>query len=215
MSSSPARGAALILGLGLLAAPACGGKVAVESTSGAAGGVGGSGGAPLSTSSSSSTSASSSTGASPTGTPVHPCAVKCQAQENVGCVVPPDCVASCQEVFAAPNGCGAELAAYYECFADHAEAELDRCFIPPSCQSQFEAYIACGDAKCFTNQCGAQPDTDCNCDGFCGRHNVHAVCDDGACNCLVDSVVVGTCSDGSIPICGLKESCCTVLFPAD
>jgi hypothetical protein len=44
---------------------------------------------------------------------------------------------------------------------------------------------------------------------------VHAVCADGACDCLVDGVSVGTCSDGSIPICGLEQSCCTVLFAAD
>jgi hypothetical protein len=138
------------------------------------------------------------------------CTVKCAAEKQLGCGVGSDCVATCESAFNHPASCGPELAKFYACYAEHAPKE-QACTIPNECSIPFGGYLYCTDQLCMSDACDDQQGV-CSCSGTCASKNVKSVCTGAECTCSIDGVEVGTCSDGSIPICGLKESCCVVRY---
>lgn len=138
------------------------------------------------------------------------CATKCGTETQFGCSVGDDCRDTCQSAFDRPADCGPELASYYACYAEHAPKE-QTCTIPSQCSTAFGDYLTCADQLCVSDPCDDQQGV-CACSGSCAAKKVKSVCTGAECVCSLDGVEVGTCSDGSIPICGLKDSCCVVRY---
>ncbi|MFO0761466.1 MAG: hypothetical protein U0359_33615 [Byssovorax sp.] len=138
----------------------------------------------------------------------------CQAQHDLGCVISTfDCIVTCQAVQASNHACAAELQTYYACYADHV-GELSACTMPDACVPAFGNILFCAENYCSTAACDHQ-ESICTCPGICNNHAVISVCDGAECTCFVNGAVAGKCTDFSVPICGLKESCCTVLYFLD
>jgi hypothetical protein len=183
-SSIPALAVALVL-LG------CGNGTSGSSGTAGAGGSGGSAG----------------TGGTPSEADT--CAKTCAAEHSFGCAIEANCAATCHDVFTANSDCREELSRYYGCYADHVAA-LTSCNMPAACVPAFGDYLFCADALCTTSACTDQEGT-CSCPATCSGRAVKSVCVGANCTCFVGGAQVGTCTDGTMPICGLKESCCTVL----
>lgn len=178
----------------------------------------GAGGAmPTTTGSSSSTGPAQTTGGATTGAGGQggagggdTCTAKCAAEKQLGCPIGSDCVATCESAFNHPADCGPELAKFYTCYAEQAPKQ-QTCIIPNDCSIQFGGYLYCTDQLCLSDPCDDQQGV-CACAGTCATKGVKSVCTGGECTCSIDGVEVGKCSDGSMPICGLSESCCVVRY---
>ncbi|APR84922.1 Hypothetical protein A7982_10271 [Minicystis rosea] len=138
------------------------------------------------------------------------CVAKCAAEHAFSCAPETACLDTCARTLAAESACSSEIAAYTACYGEH-RADLSGCYTQDACVVAFGNYLFCADAICTTTSCD-HPDGTCTCAGTCSDHDVKSVCTGAECRCLVDGEEVGTCTDGSMPICGLKESCCTALY---
>lgn len=138
------------------------------------------------------------------------CSAKCAAEAAFACAAEASCVDTCTRTQRAGGRCGAELTAYAVCYGAH-EAALSGCYTPDPCVAALGDYLVCADAECTTSACD-HPDGTCTCEGTCVSRDVRSVCRGADCTCFAGGVEVGKCTDGSMPVCGLKESCCTGLY---
>ena len=138
------------------------------------------------------------------------CDITCAVEKKFGCAAEAACLATCHEVFASNHACAAELQTYYGCYADK-YMELASCSMPNDCVVPFGNLLLCIEGHCNTVACTHEEDV-CSCPALCNNHAVQSVCVGADCTCFVNGAVVGTCTDAAIPICGLKESCCAVLY---
>jgi hypothetical protein len=140
-----------------------------------------------------------------------PCAAVCAREQALGCAAEATCLTTCQQVLASGHGCAAEIRAYYACYAEHSAALSHCTSMPDPCVVPFGNLLLCVEGHCSTAACTHEEDV-CSCPALCDDRAVRSVCVGADCTCMLDGAVVGTCTDASIPICGLKESCCTVLY---
>ena len=138
------------------------------------------------------------------------CVTMCAAEASFGCTTKAACEKTCAGVLALPGDCSMELAAVDACYAVHT-ADLTSCARPSACDGPYGDYLVCVDALCVFDPCTDQQGV-CSCTAMCASRAVKSVCKGASCDCFVNGNAAGSCSDGSDPICGLKESCCTVLY---
>lgn len=194
-----------ILALGSLFGAACGSEVQGGSTS-----------------SGSSSSSSSSSGSS-TGDPALDCADACHKYETMNCNLPggSDCNTVCAEQIATyPMECAEQVAAYFACLAQNTTS----CDFPTVCDSAEMALDTCqnmygcsNESTCFGGG-GMNGETSCGCDETCKGKQYSTNCTTPmgstmtTCDCLLEGMSVGMCTQDAMGGCGAQDSCCNAMF---
>ena len=193
----------------LLGAAACGGKVVVDgSPDGKMGATGGT--TSTSASTSTSTPSPTSTGSGSTD-PL--CIPLCKAVVADGCAGN-ECVAQCAKTLAAVPECHDAAQAAGSCIEVHA-ADFPGCSAPP-CDQLLTTYLVCATkSKCSDGVLGGLDETHgCLGKGLCGGTTEWiAECDAaGACQCMIDNTVIGTCQETGPFQCDFMWGCCETFF---
>jgi hypothetical protein len=220
------------IGIVVVAAAACGGKVVADGAQGNGGAGGGSGGAGGT--SNSGTTNNSGTGGIPASTstfpssgdvsPVGPSSVVSAVSTGGNDVCMQfcgtwgamcgvnNCLANCQQAVQGP--CAMAFTAGILCLQQNGGAGCGN--IPPECEKDFGAYQMCSLPNgCNALMCGGGPNGACTCAGACGNKKLEADCNGNLCVCLENGTPVGKCQSnappGTLP-CDVLDGCCGTFF---
>jgi hypothetical protein len=171
-------------------------------------------------------SSSSATSASVGGDPItldQACNDFCHKLETLNCSLGGggDCGTQCtDQTKDVPPECEAAMTALYMCYTDNAQADCDQ---PMACADEEDTVQACikmygcANDGCFGGQ-GMNGESSCGCDDTCKGTKYSTNCTTPAgggmttCDCLVDEMSVGTCTQTDTDGCGTKDSCCNAQY---